>query len=120
MASTTNSVTISLADIEPEKSTVFQRVLFAVLRSTVVKSVFSQIIDGLPVNRNYEFMTTRRLDLDSREEPTEESKTLFDNALDSLTPLDHLQINAKVCGSVQTMTTQLMICRSHNCINRPL
>lgn len=88
MAST-DSVTVALADIDPVRSTLLRHVIFAVLRSTVGKSVFSQVIDGLPVASSYEFMTTGRLDLDSRQEPTEESTALFHQLLDSLITLDH-------------------------------
>ena len=96
MARTVNPVTVTLADIDLERSTVFQRVFSAVLQSTAGVSVFAQIIDGLPVNKTYDFMTTCRIDIDARQEPTEEARSLVHSFYNSLGSLDSLEINAKV------------------------
>ncbi|KAK2757246.1 hypothetical protein FQN54_004760 [Arachnomyces sp. PD_36] len=102
MTPTPDSVAVTLADLDPGRSAALQQIFFAILRSTVGRAVFSQVIDGLPVYNTYEFMTTRRLDLDSRHEPTETSKELFARIIDSLAPIDHYRINAKVAQLYQS------------------
>jgi hypothetical protein len=63
--------------LDPDRFEIFSRILKAVLLSKAAERTFAQIFDGLPVNDAYHYVTTRRLDLKDRKEPTDGSKVLF-------------------------------------------
>ncbi|KAK2763802.1 hypothetical protein FQN54_009420 [Arachnomyces sp. PD_36] len=67
---------ISLSDIDQERSVILTNVLSTVLRSAIVKNVFAQVIDGLPIRSMYEIISTCRSELLSRNEPSEQSRLL--------------------------------------------
>lgn len=96
MPAVSDTTTVGLADIDQERANIVKRVLSAVLRCDIVRNVFAQVIDGLPIKSTYELGTTERFELLSRTEPSKQSQTLSNQFCDS-DKFDNLELNAKVC-----------------------
>lgn len=88
--------TISLEDIDQDRASVIRRVLSAVLHCDNVRCVFAQIIDGLPIGRNYDSTTTMREDLEQRLEPSEQAMALSREFCTSDDRLKGLKLNETV------------------------
>lgn len=66
MATSHKPTTINLADINQKPANILRRVLFTILHNKVVKDIFAQVIDGLPIARTYQVAIARRFELLSR------------------------------------------------------
>lgn len=95
----THSITVSLADIDSERAGMLKQVLSTLLRSSTVKDVFAQVIDGLPIKTTYELTITRRFELLSRMEPSAQSIALSNQFCSSSEMFDNLKLNARVRSS---------------------
>lgn len=94
----TPAAIVRLADLDHEKAGIFTRVLSTVLHSRAAKDVFAQVIDGLPVKSTYELTMTRRYELLSRTEASQQSQVLSDQFCSSSEMFDNLELNARVCS----------------------
>lgn len=52
MPATSETTTVNIAGIDEELADLIKQVLSELLQSDLVRSVFAQIIDGLPVGKN--------------------------------------------------------------------
>ncbi|PGH36277.1 hypothetical protein GX50_00962 [[Emmonsia] crescens] len=97
----THSITVSLADIDSERAGMLKQVLSTLLRSSTVKDVFAQVIDGLPIKTTYELTITRRFELLSRMEPSAQSIALSNQFCSSSEMFDNLKLNARTAQLYQ-------------------
>lgn len=95
--------TVKLADINEERGALVKQVLSTLLQSGVVKNVFAQVIDGLPVGKAYDVTSTGRFELISRIKPSVESIDASKEFCESNTDLDTLKLDAKVRFSQTTI-----------------
>lgn len=90
-----------LANIDPERFRLINSILMTILTSDVAESTFAQIIDGPPTRNSFEHNTaTRTLDFEiaSRDEPTQQSRSIFREFRDQLQPA-FITLDSKVCSS---------------------
>ncbi|KAK2731566.1 hypothetical protein FQN57_003291 [Myotisia sp. PD_48] len=92
---------VTIADIDQEKARVLKHVISSILHNEITRDIFAQVIDGLPINRTYEFVTTGRSDLDSRTVVSEQAKLSSQQFCDSSEMLDNLILNAKIAQQLQ-------------------
>jgi hypothetical protein len=90
------NATVSLKDVDQDRANVIRRVLSAVLRSDKVRSVFAQIIDGIPIRETYHWAMTLNRDIERRTEPSEKSMALSLEFCASDDRFEELKLNATV------------------------
>lgn len=98
--------TVSIADINPERAGILKGALFGVLRSDAAQKVIAQAIDGLPIREAYELTTTKRFELFTRHEPSQDSMTRAKEFCTYSEMFDNLELNARVCFSM-ILSTEL-------------
>lgn len=96
MAPSHKTISVNLVDIDQERAGVLRGVFSTLLGSNIVKDVFAQVIDGLPIKTTYELTITRRFELLSRVEPSQQSKALSLQFCSSFGTFDNLELNARV------------------------
>ncbi|KAK2811475.1 hypothetical protein FQN50_002098 [Emmonsiellopsis sp. PD_5] len=92
---------ITLSDIDQERAEILKRVLTSILRRDSVKTVFAQVIDGIPIASAYESTLTARTELTSRTEPSQRSVSLSGQFCESEGILDTLELNPTVAQLYQ-------------------
>lgn len=105
-------IMISVDEIGEEKTRDLRRVLSTILSSTLVETVFGQVIDGLPVTTAYIYETTFRLDVENRDRPSDQSVSTFRNLRDTRleTELQSLSIGTEVgTSSPLPVTSKLTV-----------
>ena len=103
MTTAHKATTAGLADINQERADILRRVLSSVLREDIVKEVLAQVIDGLPVAKTYELTITRRFELLSRVESSQDSRTISHQFCSSREMLENLGLNAKVRPGLESI-----------------
>ncbi|KAK2789705.1 hypothetical protein FQN53_001461 [Emmonsiellopsis sp. PD_33] len=92
---------IFLADIDQERAGIMKGVLRTILHSDLASHVFAQIVDGIPIDSAYEIGTTRRVDLYSRTQPSQQSVLLARQFCHSHDIFDSLELNTVVAQQYQ-------------------
>ncbi|KAK2798095.1 hypothetical protein FQN51_007914 [Onygenales sp. PD_10] len=92
---------ITLLNIGQERAEIFKRVLTSILQHDLVKTVFAQVIDGIPIASAYESTLTARTELTSRTDPSHQSVLLSGQLCESEGILDTLELNPTVAQLYQ-------------------
>jgi hypothetical protein len=93
MSAISDTATVPLTVIDQERAHILKQNISAILRCDNARSIFAQVIDGLPVVETYEL--PMRQELLSRIVPSEQSMALSQQFCGSGDKFNKLELNAK-------------------------